>query len=223
MTRFSAVIFDLDGTLVDSGRLVAQSAIDAFRHFALPVPTAAAVIAYMGIPIEVYFAKLAGPAFETIDPGALYADYRARFKVMVEAGELQAYEGIPEILAGLKEAGVLIGIATSKETRPAIHSCEHAGLAPYIDAYVGSDMVQAYKPAPDTALKCLEAFGLSAGPNICVVGDAEGDIAMGREAAATTCGVTWGAHDATRLSRQSPAFIAHTRGQLRDFLGLGAF
>ncbi len=220
-SKFKAALFDLDGTLVDSGRLVAQSAIDSFMHFGLPVPTHADVIAYMGIPIEVYFPKLAGAdVFAQHDAKAVFADYRTRFKVMVESGRLEAFSGIPEILADLKAQGIAVGIVTSKLTEPAVHSCEFAGIAQYIDAYVGSDMVTGYKPAPDTVLKCLSLLGLEAGPDIAVIGDAEGDMGMGSSAGGTICGVTWGAHDAARLGLHNPACIADTRAQLRAFLAV---
>ncbi|MBU6234580.1 MAG: HAD family hydrolase [Alphaproteobacteria bacterium] len=220
MQRFEAVIFDLDGTLVDSGSLVAQSAIETFQHFKFPTPTKAEIIAYMGIPIEVYFPKLAGPAFEAHDAKAVFADYRMRFKRLVESGHLKAFDGIADILAALKTRGIKTGVATSKETAPAVHSCEYAGLLPYLDAIVGSDLVKAYKPAPDTVLVCLEKIGLPSGPQVCVVGDAEADMGMGSGAGATTCGVTWGAHDAQRLANQKPSHIVETRDDLARFLGI---
>ncbi len=217
---FATVLFDLDGTLVDSATLVAESACLTFAEFKLPVPAHDDVIAYMGIPIEVYFEKLGGPDFTALDREAVFARYRTHFKDMLAQGRLKPFEGIPDLLAGLKARGITTGIATSKTTQPAIYSCECAGIAAWLDVYVGSDMVTAYKPAPDTVLKCLELLGRPAGRDVCVVGDAEGDIGMGRDAGATTCGVTWGAHDAARLARQSPGRVVDTVTGLASFLGL---
>lgn len=220
MSRFEAVLFDLDGTLIDSGSLVARSAIATFKHFGFPEPTPEDVIAYMGIPLEVYFPKLAGPTYRDHNPADILNDYRVRFKALVESGALTTFDGIPAILKTLKARGVKTAVATSKTTEPAIHSCQYAGILPYLDVIVGSDLVAAYKPAPDTALLCLEKLQMNAGTHVCVVGDAEADMAMGRDAGTITCGVTWGAHDETRLLNQKPDHIAHNIDALERFLGI---
>jgi len=218
--KFTAVLFDLDGTLVDSAALVADSVQNTFSDYGLPAPAYEAIIGYMGIPIEVYFKALGGAAYAELDEPTVFNTYRAHFKTMLDAGRLKPFDGVIDLLSGLKARGILTGIVTSKATQPAIYSCEKAGIADYLDTYVGSDLVAGYKPAPDTVFKCLEQLGLPAGLDICVVGDAEGDIGMGRDAGCVTCGVTWGAHDGERLLRQKPDHIATTMAQLSAFIGL---
>ncbi len=220
MAKYTAVLFDLDGTLIDSASLVAASVQRTFRDFGLPEPEKEAVISYMGIPIEIYFEKLAGPQFSKINREDTYKVYFGYFREMLESGLLKPFEGVPAMLKALREAGIYTGIATSKRTEPAVFSCEKAGIISWIDVVIGSDMVTNYKPAPDTVYKCLDALGIEGGPQILVVGDAEADIAMGNNAGATTCGVTWGAHNAQRLKNQSPCFIADKLEDLLKITGL---
>ncbi len=218
MTCFKAILFDLDGTLIDSAPLVALSVQKTFEDFDLPAPAKEEVIAYMGVPIEIYFAKLGEEKFQKLDPEDVFARYRSIFKDLVEGGALYPFPGVPELLSEIKNAGIKTGIVTSKATEPAKHSCEHTGIAGLIDAFVGSDIIENYKPAPDTVFKCLDLLGLEAGPDILVVGDAEGDIGMGKSAGCTTCAVTWGAHDKARLLKQGPDFVVEDVAGLKKIV-----
>ena len=216
---FSIVLFDLDGTLVDSAPMIVRGVQETFEAAGLDVPNARTVLDYMGIPIETYFPEIAHGKFEEAGGPALFASYRARIKDALQNGGLDAFEGVADMLAALKAAGIRTGIATSKATQPAILSCEKAGIAGYIDVYAGSDLVRAHKPAPDTAFKCLELLGNApSGGHVCVVGDATGDIAMGKGAGAATCAVTWWAHGNARLEGEGPTHIADDVATLAAYL-----
>jgi HAD superfamily hydrolase (TIGR01549 family) len=216
--KYDAVIFDLDGTLIDSGVLIAESVRRTFADYGLPVPEKKTVISYMGVPVEIYFEKLGGPEFLKLNSHDTYMLYHKYFRQMLDEGLLKSFPGIPGMLRDLQSAGIYTGVATSKHSKPAEYSCEKAGISDCLDVIIGSDMVQAYKPAPDTVYKCLELLGIGCGKNVMVVGDAEGDIAMGNNAGAVTCCVTYGAHDEARLRKQNPDYIADNAIDLRKLL-----
>ncbi len=220
MPKYTAAIFDLDGTLIDSAALVAESVRRTFSDFDLPVPEKETVISYMGVPIELYFEKIGGPKFQELNPQDTFKRYHVHFRGMLDAGMLRPFPGVIKMLEALQESGIYTGVATSKHTEPAIYSCEKAGIKHCLDVIIGSDMVGAFKPAPDTVYKCLEILGTDRGPQVLVAGDAEGDIGMGNNAGATTCAVTWGAHDAQRLSTQNPDFIVSSMEKMLEVMGL---
>jgi phosphoglycolate phosphatase len=192
------IIFDLDGTLVDSARCVVAATQEAFVQHQLAPPTEEQVVASMGIPIERSFVGWSG----LDDPAHLIADFREIYKS--RSRELiTVFPGIREALQELSDAGHQLAIATSKKREMAELNLTDCDLIHFFVKIIGSNDVGNYKPHPESAQKIIEHTGDSP-ETVWVVGDSTYDIDMGNAAGCKTCAVTWGAHTGITLAASSP-------------------
>lgn len=194
--RGRAIVFDLDGTLVDSLPDIVWSFRAAFEDGGLPVPSEAAVRALIGAPLDEMAAAFTDDR-DVIDE--VCAAYR-RIYPLHFTDRTVPFPGVPEVLGALREAGFRTAIATTKRSSMAIPLVEAVGLAPLIDHVQGTDGFP-HKPAPDVvhvALAALDAEG------VWMVGDTVNDLRAGRAAGLRTYGVSWGTHGADRLAEAEP-------------------
>lgn len=189
------IVFDLDGTLVDSLPDILGSFLHAFDARGLARPEAAAVRATVGQPLEDMYAAFA-PADEV---GALCEAYRAHYpRHFTDAST--PFPGVPELLDDLGRRGFLRVVATTKRSAMARAFVEAMGLAGRIDHVQGTDAFP-HKPAPDVILRALTAVS---GDGVWMVGDTVGDVLAGRAAGLRTYAVSWGTHPAERLREARP-------------------
>ena len=213
MPRFGTVLFDLDGTVVDTRELIRLS----HRH---------AVTSVLGrdMPDDELLANVGRPLIEQM--AAFDAD---RAQDLLEAQRawnhahtaelIRPYPGVAEMLAGLKAAGCQTGVVTSK-SGPTVQMAFDAlpEVAEHIDVLVAVEDTPVYKPGPDPVLLALARLGVDAA-DACYVGDAPFDIAAGRAAGVTTVGVTWGffpreaIDDADVVIDEVPALGAYLMGR----------
>jgi pyrophosphatase PpaX len=182
-----AVLLDLDGTLVDTVPFILASVRHAFAERARG-PTDAEWIAGIGTPLRVQLEEWASGAD---DLEALVARYRAHQREHHDR-MTRAYPGAVEAVRALKERGHPIAVVTGKLAEPAGRSLRHVGLAPYVDALVGSDDCARHKPDPAPVLLALERVGRSPREAL-FVGDSAIDVAAGNAAGVVTVAATWGA------------------------------
>lgn len=186
MPRFGTVLFDLDGTIVDTVELIRQS----HRH-------AVTTVLGQDLPDGELLANVGRPLMEQMS--AFDAD---RAQELLEAQRtwnhahtaelIRPYPGVAALLADLKAAGCRTGVVTSK-AGPTVQLAFDAlpDVARCIDVLVAVEDTTVHKPAGDPVLLALERLGSPAG-DACYVGDAPFDVAAGRAAGVTTVGVTWG-------------------------------
>jgi len=220
LTDKRLVIFDYDGTIADSRSSIAHCANLALDAVGRPAVPAAAVQALIGLPLREIFARLmrtdaAEPADEVVD--AAVDAYRARY-AEVDRSHSQLYDQMPELLAELKRAGVLLAIATGKSTEGAHRGIGRHGLDGGLFSMVlGSDAVPRPKPHPDMVVHILETLAVSP-EETTVVGDTTFDMEMSVGARVDACGVTWGSHDDATLRGAGARWIVDTRAELRTLL-----
>ena len=166
-----AVIFDLDGTLVDTVPLHALSWIETCKRLGLPVPTMDYVSTLMGLRALDIAKRLCG---EGIAERALEIKNEIYLSLL---GNARAINGAPELLKFLKDRGFIVGVVTSSSRRVATRVLEVTGLHKYVDALVAGDDVSRGKPDPEPLLKILKLLGLSVG-DVVVVGDSRYDVEM---------------------------------------------
>jgi pyrophosphatase PpaX len=207
--RFRAVLFDLDGTLIDSGAIILAS----MRH-------AAETVLERRIPDEQLMAAVGGPGLvaqmQALDPervDELVRVYREHNEPL--HAELQACEGILDVLPELRRRGARLGIVTAKRL-PTVRLAFDVipELERYFDAVVGADETERHKPHPDPILLALERLGAEPSESA-YVGDSPFDVQAARSAGVAAVAVTWGRiHDEERLAREQPYALVHTAEEL---------
>ncbi|MEJ2357157.1 MAG: HAD-IA family hydrolase [Deinococcales bacterium] len=189
------IVFDLDGTLVDSLPDIVASFLQAFPAVGLAAPEEGAVRATLGQPLETMYRAFAPT--EHVD--ALCDSYRAHYDAHM-ADHSRPYPGVPELLTELGRRGYLRAVASTKRTDTARRLVQATGLAGLLDHVEGSDAAP-YKPAPDVVLRAVEAAG---GRGAWMVGDTAGDVLAGRAAGLRTYAVSWGTHGEEALASARP-------------------
>jgi pyrophosphatase PpaX len=205
------VIFDLDGTLIDSVELILVS----HRHATEAVLGAA-------LPDEVLRAGIGTPlieqmrSFDALRAQELFDTYRAH-NASVHDQYLRPYEGIAELLDRLRAEGVAIGVATSKSRDTVQRAFDLIPIEPLIDAVVTVNDTERHKPHADPVLRALELLDRPAA-GACYVGDSPYDLQAAAAAGVDGIAVTWGVFDESALAAENPAAIARTPSDLEAIL-----
>jgi phosphoglycolate phosphatase len=183
LTRtWSAILFDLDGTITDSAPAITSSLARTFALLGRPVPSDAELLAYVGPPMLAAFREYAGMTpDEATEALAVYrADYQG-----VSSLDTAVYPGLAGLLERIHTAGIPLALATSKPERNAIDILEHFDLARFFTVMVGASESETRSNKTDIVAEALRRLGME-GANISapvMVGDrsydAEGAAANG--------------------------------------------
>jgi pyrophosphatase PpaX len=191
-----ALLFDLDGTLIDSIELILGSARHAFVGFAGRIPTDEEWRAGIGRPLQAVLREYAG---DDLEAERLFQRYRA-YQLEHHDRLVRPYEGIVDTLAGLADAGHEMALVTSKADWLAEKALRHVGLDRVIPTIVGCDSCVNHKPHPEPVERALALLGVPV-EDALFVGDSPHDVESGRAAGVATVGVTWGAFSRAELER----------------------
>jgi len=189
------VVFDWDGTLVDSQHMIADSMVQAFRSLDLAPPAPAAVRQVVGLRLEEAVGRLAGAAAESSLTAALSAAYRTAFWNLRASERFHEplFPGIREALARLSgRPETLLAIATGKNRRGLVHSLAHLGLADRFHSLQTADDGPG-KPHPAILEQAMAESGVEPARTL-VVGDTSYDMQMAANAGVRAVGVAWGYH-----------------------------
>lgn len=207
--RTLVVLFDLDGTLVDTIDLIVQSARHAFASRPGPAPTDTQLRGGIGRPLIAQFEPfLAGPG----DMDWLIANYR-EYQMEHHDRLTNAYDGIPGALGAIAELGSPMGVVTSKIEALAHRALRHTGIDIHMQVVVGYESTSRHKPEPEPVLLALERMGADAGEAV-YVGDSPYDIEAGVRAGVTAVGVSWGPYPARVLEDAGASRILHRPDEL---------
>ena len=213
----SAVVFDLDGTLIDTPRGIVESFTAALISMNVAVSDPAAIRATIGLPLEQAFANLLGVDKADDQVGLGIKQYQICFKeiVLPKAQEL-IFPGVVEGLALLKAQGFILAVATSKFYASAEALLKAAGLWDYFHLVIGADQVTHPKPHPEMGELVMRKLGILA-ENTVMVGDTTHDILMAKGANIRSIAVTYGVHDLEKLQSAEPTWIVDSFDGVLDY------
>ncbi len=191
---FDAVLFDLDGTLLDSIALILESYRYTLAAHGLPPHSDEDVLSGLGTTLEHQLTR-----WGCQDVDGLIATY-IEHNLVVHDELVRPYEGVSEIVLALRERGTPLGLVTSKRRRGGEQGLRALGLDGCFDALVFGDEVARPKPDPDPVERALAQLGLAPSLRVTFVGDSSHDVHAGRDAGVHTIGVTWGAGTAGEVA-----------------------
>lgn len=188
---YTCVLFDLDGTIIDSAPGITATLAWTFEKLGRPIPSPSGLLEYVGPPLLESFETLGGMTL--VEAHQALATYRERY---LEHGvfNVSVYEGVPELLAGLHAAGVPTSLATSKPESLARLALEHLGLMQYIDVMTGAsedEVRSAKEDVVELALQRLAAFGADTSAPV-MIGDRFYDVEGAAVHSVPTIFVEWG-------------------------------
>jgi pyrophosphatase PpaX len=210
--RYPTVLFDLDGTLIDSGEIILSS----FRY-------ATRTVLEREIPDEVLAAAIGGSniyeqmrAFDESRADELVRVYREHNEPLHD--DLVAFEGIERVLERLTSEGRRLGIVTAKRRRTVDLAFALLPLERHFDAVVTSEQTEQHKPHPEPVLTALALLG-SQPAQAAFVGDSPFDMSAGKAAGVFTVAVSWGKiHPVERLLQAGADTVVHSPEALLDVL-----
>lgn len=207
-----AILFDLDGTLTDSGEGIINSVIPALEHYGIAIPPREELRVFVGPPLHDTFLRFGVPADQLENATKIY---RSRY-IPIGKFENAPYPGIPELLETLKAQGHKLFVATSKPEPMAVEILEHFDLAQYFDRICGASMDTSRSSKEAVIAYLLEQNGSA--ENMVMVGDTKYDVIGAKAHGIPTIGVSWGYGEIDEMLEAGAAAIAHTTQELLELL-----
>jgi phosphoglycolate phosphatase len=197
---FKLIVFDWDGTLMDSEARIVACIHAAFGDLGLPLPSLESARDIIGLGLDEAMAVLL-PEAGAQGRRALMERYRHHFLVANETPS-ELFPGVAQTLAWLRGRDYLLAVATGKSRRGLDLVLSSTGLGGHFDATRCADETVS-KPHPEMLLQIMDELGVS-GPDTLMVGDTEYDMQMARNAGAHALAVCYGVHAPERLLAQGP-------------------
>ena len=210
------VIFDFDGTLVDSRKLITESNRVVFGQFGLSPPSEEESFSLVGMSLELVLLQLAGPDAPVEKMVAAYREVLPLLRADAAYAEVP-FDGANELLAALAERrDVRLGIATGHASHAIAPALERFGWQGHFCTVQTADKAPS-KPHPGMMLQALSEAGVKAEDAI-MIGDTAFDIEMARAADVRAVAVSWGYHRPDRLRDAGAWHVVNGMSELRDCL-----
>lgn len=212
--KHAAVLFDLDGTLIDSIDLIVNSALYAFEKCGHPAPAAAEWLADLGLPLRTMFGRFIE---DDAKMDELVAGYR-EYQLANHDRLVRPYDEVSSTLEALHERDLELAVVTSKSEPLAKRGLAHVGLEGVFDVIVGLESCTRHKPDPEPVRIALERLGVE--PEAAAfVGDSPHDMAAGRAAGVTTIAALWGPFSRAQLAASEPDYYIRRMSELLEIVG----
>jgi phosphoglycolate phosphatase len=198
--RWELIVFDWDGTLMDSTGAIVRAAERAIDDLGLPKLPSERIREIIGLGLR--------ESWDSLFPGRGldgYRDFVDRYRdhfVNSERLTIKPYPGVESLIESLHSRGVRLAVATGKSRRGLDRDLEENSFGRFFEHSVTSDEAPS-KPHPEMLLRIMRRLGVQADRTL-MVGDTEFDLRMARDARVSAVAVTWGAHDRARLLASEP-------------------
>lgn len=210
---YSLVVFDWDGTLMDSTPAIVRAIQASCDDLGYPVPPDEAAAWVIGLSLDEALTAVV-PSLKPTDLERFVARYR--FHYLTRDPELRLFDGVLPMLDALKAQGALLAVATGKSRRGLERAFEQTGLRPYFDVTRCADESRS-KPHPAMLFEILDTLMLEAGRGV-MIGDTSHDLNMAKQAGMDAVGVTYGAHKKETLLDCQPVQLFASTPHLDQWL-----
>lgn len=207
-----SILFDLDGTLTDSGEGIINCVIFALEHFGLPVPSREALRTFVGPPLQQSFRRFGVPEDQVAEAIRVY---RSRY-IPIGKFENTLYPGIRELLEALTAQGHMLYVATSKPEAMSVEILEHFDLARYFLRICGATMDDTRNCKDAVIAYLLAEIGRQ--DDMVMVGDTSFDVIGAKKHSIPTIGVAWGYGEVQDMLDAGAVAIAHSPAQLLELI-----
>ncbi|GLU32362.1 HAD-IIIA family hydrolase [Trinickia caryophylli] len=211
--QFDLIVFDWDGTLMDSTAHITRSIQAACRDLGVAVPDDAAASFVIGLGLRDAL-QIAAPALDPDDYPRLAERYRYHF--LTKDVQIELFGGVREMLEELRDHGYLLAVATGKSRVGLNRALEEAGVGKFFDSTRCADETFS-KPHPAMLYELTRELGQDAARTV-MIGDTTHDLQMAQNAGTAGIAVTYGAHPVQALAAMSPAFVAESVTALAGWL-----
>ena len=214
---YRVILFDLDGTLTDSGEGITKSVQYAIEKLGMGEYPLEELRSFVGPPLMEQFMSFCDISQERAREAVQY--YRERYS-LVGLYENRPYDGIQKLLKELKEQGYLLGVASSKPEYFVDKILKYFSLDPYFDSVVGSELSGQRTSKAEVVEEALRRLGVSdRRQEVVLVGDRKYDVLGARAMGIDCVAVSYGYGDMQELMEACPVRIAETVEELADFFG----
>jgi pyrophosphatase PpaX len=213
MSKITTVLFDLDGTLINTNDLIISSFLHTLNHYYPNQYKEIDVLPFMGPPLEESFGGL-NP--EKVDE--MCAHYRA-YNHEHHDELVTEFEGVYETVETLYKQGYKLAIVSTKVRDVVLKGLDLMKLRPFFEVVITLDEVENAKPHPEPIEKALKELGASPQETI-MVGDNHHDILAGKNAGVLSAGVAWSAKGRDHLAQYEPDVMLETMPDLLEVVGV---
>lgn len=215
MEKYKAIVFDMDGTVLDTLDELTKSLNYVFARHGLPALTQDAIRPCLGFGYDGFIDKAAPDAPEPLRR-TMTEEFIAYYSAHCQT--IFPYDGIPQVLGRLKAAGYHMAIVSNKG-QGAVSELHDEYFKDYVDFSLGETPMYRKKPAPDMVWEALKRLGCAKDDAI-YVGDSEVDKETADNAGLDAALVTWGFRDRDFLESLQPTYLIDTREELGELFGV---
>lgn len=213
MKRYRAVVFDWDGTVMNSTHTIVSCIQGACSDLGLPVPDPREASWVIGLSLESALYRVVPSLTADMFP-QFQERYRERY--FAQDGQLPLFDGMADLISSLRAQGVIVGVATGKSRAGLERVLDQQGMQDQFDITRCADETFS-KPHPAMLLEILDELMLDPQEAL-MVGDTSHDIQMAHNAGMDGMAVTYGAHDRDSLDEAEPLVVVDNVAQMRDWL-----
>jgi len=211
--RFELIVFDWDGTLMDSAAAIVRAIQAASADLGLPVPTDARARHVIGLGLSDAL-RHAVPELPETDYPQMVERYRHHY--LSSDRELTLFDGTVELISDLHDRGFLLAVATGKSRNGLDRALGFSGLGRYFHATRCADECFS-KPHPAMLHELMDELGVMA-ESCLMIGDTTHDLQLALNAGTHSVAVSYGAHEPAAFGDYPARFVAHSTAELHDWL-----